>query len=150
MPVGGLIPHTTSKVPYAPRYSTLLVGSCTCMPVPMSRGKESSAGWSAGRSDIASWRLSSNDVHVHVSYGPYGPYLTSYVNDGSCDFGLILVRTWDLGKVTFPVVGKCKVCTYVGVYMCVYGCVYGYGIYGRYKSMYIRCIYVSYLTLGLP
>lgn len=27
MPVGGLIPHTTSKVPYAPRYSTLLVGT---------------------------------------------------------------------------------------------------------------------------
>lgn len=38
----------------------------------MSREKES-AGWSAGR--LASWRLSSNDVHVHVSYGPYGPYL---------------------------------------------------------------------------
>lgn len=33
----------------------------------MSREKES-AGWSAGR--LASWRLSSNDVHVHVSYGP--------------------------------------------------------------------------------
>lgn len=65
------------------------------MPVPMSREKESSAGWSAGR--LASWRLSSNDVHVHVHIHPYGPYLTSYVNDGSCDFGLILVGTWDLG-----------------------------------------------------
>lgn len=44
------------------------------MPVPMSREKES-AGCPAGR--LASWRLSSNDVHVHVhvSYGPYVAYL---------------------------------------------------------------------------
>lgn len=73
MPVGGLIPHTTSKVPYAPRYA---LSWYLCMPVPMSREKES-AGWSAGRSGIASWRLSSNDVHVHVSYGPYVAYLGS-------------------------------------------------------------------------
>lgn len=92
MPVGGLIPHTTSKVPYAPRYAP---SRHLCMYLGgMSREKES-AGWSAGR--LASWRLSSNDVHVHVhvSYGPYLlPYLLCY--EGSCDFGLILVRTWDL------------------------------------------------------
>lgn len=52
--------------------------------------------------------------------------------EGSCDFGLILVRTWDLGKVTFSVVGKCKVRYVPKVCICVYGYVYGYGIYGRY------------------
>lgn len=46
--------------------------------------------------------------------------LPRHVNDGSCDFGLILVGTWDLGlEVTFSVVGKCKVGVYVRIYVCL-------------------------------
>lgn len=77
-------------------------------------------------------------------------YLPRYVNDGSCDFGLILVGTWDLGKVTFPVVGKCKVPRCVGVYVCVYG----YGIYGKVGTRVGTIVGTygayMYLTLGLP
>lgn len=53
MPVGGLIPHTTSKVPYAPRYSTLLVGSCTYVcPYLCLEGRKARP---AGR--LVGWRL---------------------------------------------------------------------------------------------
>lgn len=75
------------------------------MPVPMSRGKES-AGWSAGR--LASWRLSSNDVHVHIH--PYGPYLLPpMLITGAATSAYFSLELRTYLKVTFSVVGKCKV-----------------------------------------
>lgn len=66
------------------------------MPISMSREKESSAGWSAGR--LASWRLSSNAAMMYMYIYMYLTVLTFYLlcYEGSCDFGLILVGTWDL------------------------------------------------------
>lgn len=51
VPVGGLIPHTTSKVPYAPRYSTLLVGTYVCPYLCLERRNRPAArlvGWRLG------------------------------------------------------------------------------------------------------
>lgn len=57
---------------------------------------------------------------------------------------LRLNSRWNLGlEVTFSVVGKCKVGTYVGVYVYVYG----YGIYGRYNSRYNSQVHTVHICI---